>query len=87
MGATLKTYKNNVKIVNILVQLLTQNNLIVISFYLFGWDGLKTGNGTHFKHILDVLTMPGSSKTVIRFNNALLWDKVSMPTLKAMNLW
>lgn len=83
MGATLNTFKSNVKIVNILVQLLTQNNLILIFFYLFGWDGLKTGNGTHF----NVLTMPGSSKTVIRFNDAPLWDEVSMPTLKAMNLW
>lgn len=78
MGAALNTYKSNVKIVNILVQLMTQNNLILIFFYLFGWDGIKTGNGTHFI----VPTVPGSSKTVIRFNNAPLWGRSVYAYLK-----
>lgn len=78
MGAILNTYKSNVKIVNILVQLLTQNKLILIFFYLLGWDGLKTGNGTHFNE----LTMSGSSKTVIRLNIAPLWRQSVYAYLK-----
>lgn len=78
MGAIFNTYISNVTIVIILVRLLTQNDLILIFSYLFGRDGLKTGNGTHFNE----LTMPGSSKTVICLNNAPLWRRSVYAYLK-----